>query len=86
MNLTYNGVKLQICHFNDFRQRSVGSEDGADYLFTHFFINVTCIWNPNATASFLPIERRAMKPGDDEDMSNGTTAHRALLDHHRSGC
>jgi hypothetical protein len=51
MNLLYAGVQLDICHFNDFQQRDLRSEDGTDRLFTHFLIDVTCVWNHAATAS-----------------------------------
>lgn len=52
MNLTYNGIKLEICHFNDFQENDLYSEDGVDYLYTHFVVDVTCVFNQGATASF----------------------------------
>lgn len=49
--LTYNGVDLQVEHFTVFEQNPVYSDDGADYLYTHFRIGCKFLWNPEATAN-----------------------------------
>jgi len=46
----YNGVMLQLTNILDLRQHAVYSDDGSDYLYTHFFLDCECIWNPLATA------------------------------------
>ncbi len=51
MELIYNNVKLKIGRVNAFQQKAVYTEDGADYLYTHFYINVQCVFNPFATTS-----------------------------------
>lgn len=51
MNLTYAGVKLQICTINAFSEKSVATDDGVDLLVRHYYIDVQCEFHPQATAS-----------------------------------
>lgn len=51
--IKYNSVEMEIVHFLEFQQTPVYSEDGADYLFTHFRIGVRAVWNPEATGGTM---------------------------------
>lgn len=86
MNVTSNGIKLSICHFNDYQRNSVGSEDGADYCMTHYLIDVTCVFNfsPGATASFggNPVNPPPNTPGDTAPTSIAALEH-ALMQKRR---
>lgn len=46
----YGALRLQVCHFNQWVERPVYSEDGCDYLYTHFLIDVECYFNVAATS------------------------------------
>src|SRR5437870_12887516 len=49
-SLIYNNIPLQICRTNSFESEAVYSEDGADYLYTHFVLDLQCVFNPYATS------------------------------------
>ncbi len=58
---------LQIGQLNEFRETAVYEESDTDQIYTHFFIDVTCVWNPSATASNQQRDALGalLVPGDD---------------------
>lgn len=51
MLLKYAGIEFQVEKINAYNQRFVYGDDGHTYLYTHHFLDVTCIFNPSATAT-----------------------------------
>lgn len=49
MFVNYNGVAFDILTTNSHGMEAVYSDDGADYLYTKFHIDVTAVMNPGAT-------------------------------------
>jgi hypothetical protein len=52
--IIYDGIELQIVHTNEISRESVYSEDGIDYLYTKWIIDVICQFNPGATSYNQP--------------------------------
>jgi hypothetical protein len=50
MFVFYNGYQLNLVKTNSFSESPEYSDDGTDYLWTKFTIDVTCIFAPGATA------------------------------------
>lgn len=50
--LTYNSIPMQVESFQRFDQRSVYSDDGADYLYTEFTIVVRAFFDPTTATGF----------------------------------
>lgn len=48
--VTYNGVNLEIVRTNTIRRVPVFTDDGVDYLYTHWVIDVDAVFNPQATS------------------------------------
>lgn len=44
-SISYNGVDLKIVRVNRFEQKPVYTDDGADYLYTHYIISARCVFN-----------------------------------------
>lgn len=51
MFVEYNGVALEVEHFEQFTQRAIYNSDGSQKLYDHYVIDVKCVFNPYATYS-----------------------------------
>src|SRR6185503_12330130 len=58
MFLAYDGIVFDVLLLNGWEIEAVMSEDGADFLYWHHLIDVTCIINPAVVATdiFPPLE------------------------------
>lgn len=50
MEISYNGITLEVVKTNNYEQAAVYSPDGTDYLYTRHTLDVQCVFNPYATA------------------------------------
>lgn len=48
--INYNGIQLEYIQTEELIQESVPSQDGVDYLYTHFVISLNCYFNPQVTS------------------------------------
>lgn len=48
--ITYNGIDLEVVKTNTIRRLPVYTDDGVDYKYTHWLIDVDCVFNPQATS------------------------------------
>lgn len=53
MQLTYNGIQLQIIKTHSFAQQPVWSADNADWIANRYYFDVSCVYSP-AAMSYTP--------------------------------
>jgi hypothetical protein len=49
-SITYNGITLELVKTNLISRSPIFSPDGVDYLYTHWDIDINCVYNPGATS------------------------------------
>jgi len=70
MFLAYDGIVFDVLLLNGWEQTPVMSDDGADFLYWHHIIDITCVVNPHITSQLVMPTKKNEVSSIDRIMKN----------------